>query len=178
MLQTWQQPTMELPILDLSNTCPDSVQALKPTPLTIPAGTYGHSFERHRAAVRARLLQSDHARSGPESITWKINREIIMVAGWGRAILLQLAHPAVAAGVHGHSSFRGSLLSSFRRLRSTVGAMLSLTFGDMEEMITAAAGINTIHDRVRGRVPPSPSLRRTSPLGSCAGAAAVLRSRS
>ena len=44
MLQTWQQPTMELPILDLSNTCPDSVQALKPTPLTIPAGTYGHSF--------------------------------------------------------------------------------------------------------------------------------------
>jgi uncharacterized protein (DUF2236 family) len=29
--------------------------------------------------------------------------------------------------------------------------MLSLTFGDTEQMITAAAGINTIHDRVRGR---------------------------
>jgi len=109
-------------------------------------------LQRHREAVRARLLRSDHVRAGPESITWKINREVIMVAGWGRAILLQLAHPAVAAGVHNHTTFRGSLRSSFRRLHSTIGAMLSLTFGDTEQMITAAAGINTIHDRVRGHV--------------------------
>ena len=108
------------------------------------------SFERHRASVRARLLQSSHVRPGPESITWKINREMIVVAGWGRAILLQLAHPAIAAGVHDHSSFRGSLLSSVKRLHSTIGAMLSLAFGDAEEMIGAAAGINAIHDRVRG----------------------------
>ena len=109
------------------------------------------SLERHRAAVRARLLRSGHVRAGPDSVTWKVNREVIVVAGWGRAILLQLAHPAVAAGVHRHSSFRGSLLSGLGRLRSTVGAMLSLTFGDVEQMITAAAGINTIHGRVRGR---------------------------
>src|SRR4030095_9233449 len=66
---------------------------------------------------------------------------------------LQLAHPSVAAGVHQHSSFGGSLLSSFRRLHSTVGAMLSLTFGDTEQMIAAAAAINAIHGRVHGRVP-------------------------
>ncbi len=110
------------------------------------------SLERHRAAVRARLLRSAHVRPGPDSVTWKINREVVMVAAWGRAILLQMAHPAVAAGVHHHSSFRGSVLSRFRRLHSTVGAMLSLTFGNTEQMITAAARINTIHDRVRGRV--------------------------
>jgi uncharacterized protein (DUF2236 family) len=92
-------------------------------------------------------------RSGPGSVTWKVNREITVVAGWGRAILLQLAHPAVAAGVHAHSSFRGSLFSSFRRLHSTIGAMLSITFGDTEQMIATAAGINAIHDRVRGRIP-------------------------
>jgi uncharacterized protein (DUF2236 family) len=108
------------------------------------------ALERHRTAVRARLLRSDHVRAGPESVTWKINREVIVVAGWGRAILLQLAHPAVAAGVHDHSSIRRNLRSSVRRLRSTVDAMLKLTFGDTEQMITAAAGINTIHDRVRG----------------------------
>ena len=113
------------------------------------------ALERHRAAVRARLLSSDHVRPGPDSITWKVNREVVVVAGWGRAILLQLAHPAVAAGVHDHSSFRGSLLSSVRRLHATVGAMLSLTFGDTEAMITAAARINAIHDRVRGHVSPS-----------------------
>ena len=110
------------------------------------------AVERHRAAVRARLLRSDHVAAGPGSVTWKVNREVVVVAGWGRAILLQLAHPSVAAGVHGHSGFRGSLRASFQRLHSTVGAMLSLTFGHTEEMIAAAAGINAIHDRVQGRV--------------------------
>lgn len=77
---------------------------------------------------------------------------MMVVAGWGRAILLQLAHPLVAAGVDQHSGFRGSLTASFRRLRSTVGAMLTLTFGTEEEVISAAAGINCIHDRVSGRL--------------------------
>jgi uncharacterized protein (DUF2236 family) len=108
-------------------------------------------LQRDRAAVRARLRRSDHLRAGPGSITWKVNCEMVAVAGWGRAILLQLAHPAIAAGVHDHSYFRGNLLSSFRRLHSSVRAMLSLTFGDTEQMIAAAARINTIHDRVRGQ---------------------------
>jgi uncharacterized protein (DUF2236 family) len=117
--------------------------------MSFPAG----GLRPDRAAVRARLLRSGHVRPGPGSVTWKVNGEVSVVAGWGRAILLQLAHPAVAAGVHDHSSFRGSLSSSFRRLHSTVGAMLSITFGDTEQMISTAAGINAIHDRVRGRVP-------------------------
>lgn len=106
----------------------------------------------HHAAVRERLRRSDHERAGPGSVTWQVNREAIVVAGWGRAILLQLAHPAIAAGVHHHSSFRGSLGASLRRLHATVGAMLSITFGDTEQMIAVAAAINAIHDRVRGRV--------------------------
>ena len=125
-----------------------------------------HSLEHHRAAVRERLRRSDHQRAGPGSITWKINREMIVIAGWGRAILLQLAHPAVAAGVHHHSSFRGSLVSSFRRMQSTTAAMRSITFGDTEQMIAAAARINAIHDRVKGCVPPSLKLRRASREGA------------
>ena len=109
--------------------------------------------QRHRATVRARLHRAPHVRAGRDSVTWKVNREVIVVAGWGRAILLQLAHPAVAAGVHGHSTFRGSLRSSMRRLQSTVGAMVSLTFGDDDQMVATAAEINTIHDRVRGHTP-------------------------
>ncbi|MDQ3171447.1 MAG: DUF2236 domain-containing protein [Acidobacteriota bacterium] len=110
------------------------------------------TLERHRAAVRERLDRSGQRRPGPGSISWKINREAIVVGGWGRAILLLLAHPAVAAGVQEHSSFRLGPLARARRLRSTVSAMQSLTFGDTEEMIAAAAAINTIHDRVNGRM--------------------------
>lgn len=110
------------------------------------------SLERHRASVRARLAHSAFPPAGPASVSWKINREIVAVAGWGRAILLQFAHPLVAAGVADHSTFRGSLLASARRFESTVRAMLSLTFGEEEEAITAAAGINAIHDRIHGRL--------------------------
>lgn len=110
------------------------------------------ALERHRQLVRERLRRAPLPPSGPESVSWKINREIVVVAGWGRAILLQFAHPLVAAGVDQHSAFRGSLLTSLERLRSTVGAMLSLTFGDEEQVVRAAAGINCIHDRVSGRL--------------------------
>ncbi len=109
------------------------------------------AFEHHRAAARERLRRSDYVRAGAGSVTWKINREVVVVAGWGRAILLQLAHPSVAAGVHQHSAFRGSLRASVRRLHSTVGTMLSMTFGNTEQMIAAAARVNAIHDRVQGR---------------------------
>ena len=125
------------------------------------------SLERHSAAIRARLLAAGAIRSHPGTVTWKINREIIVIAGWGRAILLQLAHPLVAAGVADHSSFRGSLTASFTRLWSTVGAMLSLTFGTDEEAIGAAARINVIHDRVSGRLrEPAPPLAAGEPYSA------------
>lgn len=109
-----------------------------------------NTLDRHRDAIRDRLQHSDHLRAGPGSVTWTVNREVVVVAGWGRAILMQLAHPSVAAGVHHHSGFRGSLRASVKRLQSTVGAMQAITFGETDAMIEAAARINAIHDRVRG----------------------------
>lgn len=109
------------------------------------------SLDRHRVDVRERLERSGLRRPEPGSISWTVNREVIVIAGWGRAILLLLAHPSIAAGVDEHSSFRLSLLTRARRLRSTVAAMQALTFGSTEAAIDAAAAINTIHDRVNGR---------------------------
>lgn len=111
------------------------------------------AFDQHRANVRERLQRAEVSRSSVGSVSWTINREVVVVAGWGRAILLQLAHPLVAAGVDAHSNFRGSLRASFGRFCGTVGAMLSLTFGDEDEAIATAARINVIHDRVSGRLP-------------------------
>lgn len=110
------------------------------------------AFERHRELVRERLIESGLTRPGRDSISWRINREVIAVAGWARAILLQFAHPSVAAAVRDHSPFRRDVRSGIARLRSTVGAMQAITFGDTEQAIAAAARINTIHDRIRGLV--------------------------
>ena len=74
-----------------------------------------------------------------------------MVLGWGRAILLQLAHPLVAAGVDQHSDFAGGLGPYVRRSRRTIAAMLDLTFGPPERVRATADRINAIHRRVHGQ---------------------------
>src|SRR2546430_6121487 len=83
----------------------------------------------------------------------KLHREVVLLAGWGRAILLQIAHPLVAQGVADHSGFAAERWARVGRLKRTVEAMLALTFGTPEESAAAAAGINRIHDRVHGRLP-------------------------
>ncbi len=85
-------------------------------------------------------------------ISHRVNREAVVVLGWGRAILMQLAHPLVAAGVGAHSGFDAGALAYVGRMRSTVGAMLSLTFGTESEIRKTAGRINAIHRRVRGRL--------------------------
>jgi uncharacterized protein (DUF2236 family) len=87
------------------------------------------------------------------SIVRRVNGERLTVLGWGRAILMQLAHPLIAAGVAEHSHFRSTPLGAVTRLRRTVVAMLALTFGDDAEADRAVRGILAIHDRVHGRLP-------------------------
>lgn len=89
-------------------------------------------------------------RPGPGSVTWDLNGERLAIAGWSRAILLQLAHPLIAAGVARHSGFRDSAGASAARLFHTIRAMLGLTFGTAEEARAVAARIEAIHDRVHG----------------------------
>jgi uncharacterized protein (DUF2236 family) len=86
------------------------------------------------------------------SITWKLHREIVLLAGWGRAILLQLAHPLVARGVAEHSAFLSERWGRLWRLHRTLSAMLTLTFGTPEEVERVARTINAIHDRVHGDI--------------------------
>jgi len=75
-----------------------------------------------------------------------------VLAGWTRAILLQVGHPLIAAGVVRHSSFRDNPVSSARRLHHTVRAMLGLTFGDAATHARVIEEIRAIHRRVRGQL--------------------------
>jgi uncharacterized protein (DUF2236 family) len=89
-------------------------------------------------------------RPRPGGITWTIAGERLAVLAWQRAILLQLAHPLVAAGVAQHSSFRASPFAPFARLHATVRSMRQLTFGSDAEAADAVRRIQGIHDRVNG----------------------------
>jgi uncharacterized protein (DUF2236 family) len=89
---------------------------------------------------------------GGSMISRRVNAERLVLLGWARAILLQMAHPLIAAGVAEHSHFRAGPLVAVQRLRETVRAMLALTFGDPLEHGLAIAGIRAIHTRVKGQL--------------------------
>lgn len=86
-------------------------------------------------------------------MAWQVHAEMVLLAGWGRAILLQLAHPLVAQGVAAHSGFRAEPRGRLRRLGRTLRAMLLLTFGTPDEAAGVARIVNGIHDRVHGELP-------------------------
>lgn len=104
-----------------------------------------------RGPAVARASQPDAL--GPASMAWRINGEVLGLLGWGRAILLQVAHPLVAAGVAEHSYFAADALGRLRRLQHTLDAMLTLTFGSYEEAVAVARHIDGIHGRVHGTLP-------------------------
>jgi len=85
-------------------------------------------------------------------VSRRINAEKLALAAWPRAILLQLAHPLVAAGVAEHSTFRVGRTAAARRLHETTRAMLALTFGDAAARAKAIDAIRDIHTRVNGRL--------------------------
>ncbi len=96
----------------------------------------------------ARLLPERSA----DSVAWKINSEIVLLAGWNPAILLQVAHPLVAAGVVDHSLFLTDPAGRVRRLWRTLNVMFDLTFGLPHEVQRAADAINRVHDHVNGEL--------------------------
>jgi uncharacterized protein (DUF2236 family) len=87
------------------------------------------------------------------AILHRVNGERVVVLGWPRAILMQLAHPLIAAGVAEHSAFRGGAAEAAVRLRHTVWAMLSLSFGSEDRRRQALSRIRSIHETVHGTLP-------------------------
>ena len=109
---------------------------------------YGVTVTSHADVTAAHRFAQSRA-----SVSWRLNAERIVLLSWGRAILLQLAHPLVAAGVFDHSGFRGTPYAAASRLYHTVHAMLALTFGDEPARERTLEAIRTIHRRVNGVLP-------------------------
>jgi uncharacterized protein (DUF2236 family) len=86
---------------------------------------------------------------GPESEGWRLNREALLLLGAGpRALLLQLAHPSVAAGVADHSDFRAD---PWRRLRGTLRSYLAIVYGSTDAARAEIRRLNALHRSITGR---------------------------
>jgi uncharacterized protein (DUF2236 family) len=97
---------------------------------------------------------ADSGLYGPGSEAWTLNREAILLLGAGpRALLLQLAHPAVAAGVADHSDFRAD---PWRRLAGTLRSYLTIVYGSTAAARAEIRRLNALH---RGIVGPGYAAR-------------------
>lgn len=96
----------------------------------------------------------------PGQTVWRVNREAVLLLTGPRALLMQLAHPLVAAGVAAHSRFREEPV---RRLLATLDAMLAILFGTRAEAHARAEAVGRIHARVRGALPEA---TRAFPAGT------------
>ena len=81
---------------------------------------------------------------------WRVDREMALLMAGGRALLMQLAHPMVAAGVAQHSNFENDAIG---RLQRTMNSMWSIGFEARGQAEAALQRINQVHQGVRGVVP-------------------------
>ncbi|MDP8959832.1 MAG: DUF2236 domain-containing protein [Actinomycetota bacterium] len=87
---------------------------------------------------------------GPDTLSWQVFQEWMFLLGGMRAVLMQLAHPEVAAGVANHSDYHHD---TFGRLHRTMQAMWTIGVGEVEEARTALLRMQATHRNVRGVSP-------------------------
>ena len=94
------------------------------------------------------MMNADPGHFGPNSMMWKINKEITVLFGGARALLMHAAHPLIAAGARQTSFYQRD---PWKRLIRTLSLQNSVTFGTKEEADESAHRINKLHEVIKGK---------------------------
>jgi uncharacterized protein (DUF2236 family) len=92
---------------------------------------------------------------GPDSVSWQVHKEVTVLFGGARALLMQAAHPLVVAGASQTGMYERN---PWRRLQRTLILTYTITFGTKAEAHEAADRINEVHTRING-IDPVTGLR-------------------
>jgi len=92
-------------------------------------------------------MKADPGYFGPDSMMWKVNKEITVLFGGARALLMHAAHPLIAAGARQTSFYQRD---PWKRLIRTLSLQNSVTFGTKEEADESAKRINKLHEVIKG----------------------------
>ncbi|MEN3975857.1 oxygenase MpaB family protein [Emcibacter sp. SYSU 3D8] len=104
-----------------------------------------------RARGETPVQRRDDGLFGPAAVAWRVHGDVTsMMVGGVAALLLQMLHPAVLAGVWDHSNFRQDMLG---RLRRTARFIALTTYGGPEDAESAIARVRAVHGCVHGTLP-------------------------
>jgi uncharacterized protein (DUF2236 family) len=88
---------------------------------------------------------------GPGSLSWEINGDLASVSAAGMAaIIMEVLHPSVMAGVYTQSTYATEPL---RRARNTLGYVLRTTFGNTEAATGVINHVKHVHGFIKGTRP-------------------------
>jgi uncharacterized protein (DUF2236 family) len=108
------------------------------------------ALERELAHLAAGVTDARAGLFGPPSMLWRVDREALTFLGAGRALLLQLAHPWVAAAIADHSQALDDPVGRFHRTFATVFA---LVFGPADLAFAMARRLHRRHAAITGTLP-------------------------
>jgi uncharacterized protein (DUF2236 family) len=104
-------------------------------------------LERELMMARSAAASEPAGIFGPDSVIWRIDREAAVFLGAGRALLLQLAHPWVAAAIAQHSR---SLTDPIGRFHRTFSVVFTMVFGTTGQALSAARRLHRRHTAISG----------------------------
>lgn len=119
-------------------------------PIGEPLWVLASESETLLAAVARQATGQQAGIFGPGSMSWKINRESAVFLGAGRAALLQLAHPWVAAALEQHSNVMSRPIARFH---NTFRVVYTMIFGSLGQALAAARHLYRLHTTIRGELP-------------------------
>ena len=87
---------------------------------------------------------------GPDSISWRVHSNPVLLVGGLRALIIQSLNPLAMAGIDQHSDYLARPLS---RLRRTAEYVATVVYGDRASAHRAAEMVQRLHSRVQGTDP-------------------------
>lgn len=98
---------------------------------------------------------------GPGSLSWEINGDLASVTAAGMAaIIMEVLHPSVMAGVYQQSTYETEPL---RRAQNTLGYVLRTTFGNTDAATALILRVKRVHSHINGERPDGVAYRALDP---------------
>jgi uncharacterized protein (DUF2236 family) len=103
----------------------------------------------------------DPGLTGPGSVSWRVNSDVSAIAiGGVSAIIMEILHPSVMAGVQDQSNYAED---PYRRARTTYGYVVTTTFGNTKSATRLINAVKGMHKRVNGTRPDGVPYRALDP---------------
>jgi uncharacterized protein (DUF2236 family) len=113
------------------------------------------------ANPRIEMARDGSGLFAPDSVAWRVHIDVTgMMVGGIAALMLQMLHPKVLAGVWDHSGFRDDMNA---RLRGTARFIAQTTFETRSAAEVQIARVRHIHDKVAGVLPDGSSYSANDP---------------